>query len=154
AKAMVMQNDSTSLLFLVVDICVMQRDFLDEVKKIITVQTGIPAENQLISSTHTHSAGSVADLLMGHVDWAYRKKLPALLAEAAARAQQQLMPAKIAYGWFDEPRHMVCRRYRMRPGYQPFNPVSGGADRVKTNPFGDEGDIVERTSTPDTELRY
>lgn len=154
AKAMVVQDDGTTLLFLIVDICVMQRDFLDEVKHIIAEETGIPLENQLISSTHTHSAGSVADLLMGHVDWGYRKKLPALLVEAAVMAQRSLMPAKVAYGWFDEPRHMVCRRYRMKSGYQPFNPVSGGVDAVKTNPFGDERDIVERTSKPDTELRY
>ncbi|RQP18275.1 MAG: hypothetical protein EAS52_06000 [Parapedobacter sp.] len=154
AKAMVMQDDGTTLLFLVVDICVMQRDFLDEVKKIIAEQTGIPAQNQLISSTHTHSAGSVADLLMGHVDWGYRKKLPALLAKAALKAQQNLVPARVGYGWFDEPRHMVCRRYRMKGDYRPFNPVSGGVDAIKTNPFGDEPDIVERTSEPDTELRY
>lgn len=154
AKALILQNGTTALLVMVVDICVMQRDFLDEVKSIITEQTGIPLENQLISSTHTHSAGSVADLLMGHVDWGYRKRLPALLAKAALQAQQHLIPAKIAYGWFDEPQHMVCRRYRMRSGYQPVNPVSGGVDMVKTNPFGDEDDIVERTSKPDTELRY
>jgi len=154
AKAMVMQDDSTTLLILVVDICVMQRDFLDEVKALILAKTGIPKENQLISSTHTHSAGSVADLLMGHVDWGYRKKLPAWLVEAALKAQQRLVPAQIAYGWFDEPRHMVCRRYRMKAGYRPFNPVSGGVDAIKTNPFGDEGDIIERTSKPDTELRY
>lgn len=154
AKAMVMRDDVTTLLILVVDICVMQRDFLDEVKRIIAAQTGIPAHNQLISSTHTHSAGSVADLLMGHVDWGYRKGLPTLLAAAAVKAQQSLVPAQIAYGWFDEPRHMVCRRYRMKTGYQPFNPVSGGVDAVKTNPFGDENDIVERMSKLDTELRY
>ncbi|MGV3761320.1 hypothetical protein [Parapedobacter sp.] len=154
AKAMIMQDDATTLLILVVDICVMQRDFLDEVKTKITAQTGIPIQNQLISSTHTHSAGSVADLLMGHVDWGYRKKLPALLVEAALKAQQRLVPAQIAYGWLDEPRHMVCRRYRMKEGYRPFNPVNGGIDAIKTNPFGNENDIVERTSQPDTELRY
>ncbi len=154
AKAMVMQDDATTLLILVVDICVMQRDFLDEVKSIITARTGISAQNQLISSTHTHSAGSIADLLMGHVDWGYRTKLPTLLVEAALKAQQDMVPAQIAYGWFDEPRHMVCRRYRMKADYRPYNPVNGGSDVVKTNPFGDENDIVERTSNPDTELRY
>src|SRR5690606_1609083 len=62
AKAMVMQDDATTLLMLVVDICVMQRDFLDDVKNMIAARTGISPQNQLISSTHTHSAGSVADL--------------------------------------------------------------------------------------------
>ena len=154
AKALVLQNGDTSLLFVVVDICVMQRDFLDEVKKMIADQTGIPVANQLISSTHAHSAGSVADLLMGHVDWSYRKKLATGLVQAATQAQGQLKPAKIGYGWFDEPRHVVCRRYRMKDGYQSINPVSGAVDGVKTNPFGHEQDIVERASQPDTELRY
>jgi len=154
AKALVMQDGVTTLLILVVDICVMQRDFLDEVKNLIAEQTGIPPQNQLISSTHTHSAGSVADLLMGHVDWGYRKKLPALLVEAILKAQQRSVPAHIGYGWFDEPRHMVCRRYRMKADYRPFNPVNSEADAIKTNPIGGENDIVERTSKPDTELRY
>src|SRR5690606_7833849 len=76
AKALVLQDAKTTLLIVMVDICAMRRDFLDEVKATIAHSHGIPREHQLIAATHTHFAGSVADALMGHVDWAYRQWLP------------------------------------------------------------------------------
>lgn len=154
AKALVLQSTSTTLLFVVVDICVMQRDLLDVVKADIHQKIGISPENQLISSTHTHSAGSVADLLLGHVDMAYRQQLPGLIVQSVLNAISNLRLAKIGYGWVDAPAHVRCRRYRMQEGFRPFNPVTLGVDAIKTNPFGVEQEIVERTSTPDTELRY
>ncbi len=154
AKALALHDGTITLLIILVDTCAMQRDFLDEVKAIIQQITGVPPSNQLIASTHTHSAGAVADLLMGHVDQAYRKKLPGLIAKTAKLALERLELAVIGYGCIDQPNHVVCRRYRMKEGYYAPNPVTGEADAVKTNPFGDEDAIVARTTTPDTELRY
>src|SRR5690606_19886429 len=58
------------------------------------------------------------------------------------------------FGVVEAPEHVLCRRYRMASEYKPFNPVTGGYDLVKTNPFGDEQYIVERNSVPDTQLAY
>src|SRR5690606_25867180 len=63
AKALVLQDEKTTLLMIMVDTCAMQRDFIDEVKTAITHSLGIPHGCQLIAATHTHSGGSVADLL-------------------------------------------------------------------------------------------
>lgn len=154
AKALALYDGKTTLLFVVVDICAMQRDFLDDVKALIHEHTCILPEHQLISSTHTHSAGSVTDLLMGHVDLAYRKKLPALILKVAKQAVDRLEPAKVGFGSVDKPEHVLCRRYKMQEGYKAVNPVTNGTDAVKTNPFGDEKYILERTTVPDSELGY
>ncbi|WP_262245750.1 hypothetical protein [Parapedobacter soli] len=154
AKALVLQDAKTTLLIVMVDICAMQRDFLDEVKATIAHSLGIPRECQLIAATHTHSGGSVAELLMGHVDWAYRQWLPQRIVQAATDAYANLRPAKIGWGSVDQPQHLLCRRYQMDGGYEAINPVTGGMDAVKTNPFGDEKQIVGSTTMPDPGLRY
>ncbi|HWK58497.1 MAG TPA: hypothetical protein VNQ80_14225 [Parapedobacter sp.] len=154
AKALVLQQGKTTLLIIMVDICAMQRDFLDEVKTTISHLLGIPCRCQLIAATHTHSAGSVAELLMGHIDWAYRRRLRGLIVDAAKAAFNNLEPAKIGWGAVDQPQHLLCRRYEMDSGFQAVNPVTGGRDEVKTNPFGNEHRIVRDTTQPDPGLGY
>lgn len=154
SKAIVLQHDTTLIALVVVDICVMPKDFLDEVKLAITAVSEIPFDNILISSTHTHSAGSVAEIHLGGVDLAYRKKLPELLVESVVKAKENLRPARIAFGAADAPEHVLCRRYHMKEGYVPFNPVTGGIDQVKTNPFGGEESILESVAATDPELSY
>lgn len=154
AKSLLLKKNDTILLFIVVDICAMQQDFLDKVKADIYQATGIPKSHVLISSTHTHSAGAVAELLMGHADLRYRKNLHRILVDLAIETRPLLREAKVAFGAVDVPEHVLCRRYKMAPEYKAFNPVTGGYDRIKTNPFGNEEHIVERSSTPDTQLAY
>src|SRR5690606_26012748 len=81
AKSLVLKQGDTVLVFVIVDICAMQQDFLDEIKTDIQKVTGISKSHILISATHTHSAGAIADLLMGHADLAYRKKLRDILVD-------------------------------------------------------------------------
>ncbi len=154
AKALVLQAETSTLIIVMVDICAMQRDFIDDVKCAIERETGVSPRCQLIASTHAHSAGSVADLLMGHVDWAYRQRLPALIVQAVKVAYASLQTARIGWGSVDQPQHLLCRRYRMEKDYLAINPVTGGRDVIKTNPFGDEQHIEGPTTVPDPSLRY
>ena len=154
AKALVMQSGEETITIVVVDICAMPKDFLDEIKAVIQQQTGIPFSNMLISSTHTHAAGSIMSLLMGAADLPYRQKLAGLIPQAVQRAVQQLRPAKIGFGRVDAPEHVVCRRFFMKDGYEARNPVTGSLDQVKTNPFGAEASIDRRVSTPDSEVGF
>lgn len=154
AKALVMQSGRETVAIVVVDICAMPKDFLDEIKAVIQRQTGITPANILISSTHTHAAGSVMSLLMGAADLPYRQKLFGLIPQAVQRAQQQLRPATVGFGRTDVPEHVVCRRFFMKEGYQALNPVTGGLDGVKTNPFGAEDFIDRRVSTVDPEVGF
>ncbi len=154
AKALVLKHGDTTVGLVVVDICAMAKEFLDGVKAQIHARTGIDPERVLIASTHTHAAGSVENLLLGHADLAYRKMLPGLIVDAVAAAVKNLRPAKAAFGSVDVPEHVVCRRFYMKDGYLAHNPVTGGTDQVKTNPFGDEDQIDRRVSTMDTQVGF
>lgn len=152
AKALVMNDGITSLVLLIVDICAMDSDFLLDVKNNIKRDTGIPAENILIASTHTHFGGSILDLLGSPCDLGYRKKLSKEIITSAKQAISKMRPAKVGHAAVDVPEHVVCRRYYMKPGYLAYNPVTGGSDIIKTNPVGAEDMIDRRASTVDSEL--
>ncbi|WP_313259514.1 hypothetical protein [Sphingobacterium sp.] len=154
AKAVYLNDGKQRFIFIVVDICVMKRDFLDPLKSKITEITGIPPSHLLISSTHTHSAGSIADLLMGHVDMAYRSLLEKKILSLALKACSKENQVEIAFGKINKPEHLTCRRYKMDPRYSPINPVLRTIDLVKTNPFDLESLILSRTTIPDPELCF
>lgn len=154
SRALVMEQGDTKVAIVVVDICVMPKEFLDDVKKSITDHTGIPASHILISSTHTHAAGSVADVHLGSVDPGYVKKLPGLIVQSVVEALRKLKPAQIAFGSINAPEHLLCRRYHMNETYVPVNPVSGKPDQIKTNPFGVENYIEKSVAPVDPDLGY
>ncbi len=154
SRAIVMQQGETKVALVVVDICVMPKEFLDDVKMRITEITAIPGSHILISSTHTHAAGSVSDVHLGSVDVGYSKKLPGLIVESVMLAIEKLKPAQIAFGSVNAPEHLLCRRYFMGEEYVPLNPVTGSPDQIKTNPFGVEQFIEESVAPVDPELGY
>jgi neutral ceramidase len=154
SRALVFQNGDTIAAIVVVDICVMRKDFVDEVKAEIYKQTGIAPANLLISSTHTHAAGSVDAVYLGKADEAYSLALPPLIVQSVIQAKQNLRPAKIGWGSIDVPEHVLCRRYKMKPGYVAGNPVTGGVDNVKTNPFGGEDFIDQPNAETDPQVGF
>ncbi|MEO6916557.1 MAG: hypothetical protein ABI151_13825, partial [Chitinophagaceae bacterium] len=154
AKALVLQYNEIIVAIVVVDICVMPKEFIDEVKLLIHQESGIAGENVLISSTHTHAAGSIASVYLSASDLMYTRKLPALLSNAVSEAKKKLRPAKVGFGSVDVPEHVRCRRYYMQDDYQPMNPITGDFDKVKTNPFGKENLIIKSESAPDPEVSF
>jgi neutral ceramidase len=154
SKALVLQDSKETVAIVVVDICIMPIEFVAGVKQLITGKTGIPASHIMISSTHTHAAGSVADVHVGSLDPAYTAKLPGLIVESVVLALSRLQPAKVGFGSVLVPEHLLCRRYKMQDGYAPFNPVTGGVDQVKTNPFGYENMIDSSVAPTDPDLSY
>ena len=154
AKALVLRKGQTTIALVVVDICVMGRELLDYTKGLITMEHGIPASHQMISSTHTHAAGAVEEVHMVQADLAYQKKLPGLILQAVSKALDTLQPAQIAFGKVNAPEHVLCRRYHMDSSYLPVNPVTGKADKIKTNPFGVAANILGPAGKPDPELSF
>ncbi len=154
SKALALKSGEETVVMVVVDICYMQDDFLRPIRREISQKTGLPEKNFLFCCTHAHSAGAVCDLLLGAADLPYTRKLPALIIQSVIDALDSLIPAKIAFGSLDIPEHILCRRYFMREDYVPYNPVTGKADLVKTNPFGAEDQIIEPVAKMDTELSY
>lgn len=154
SKALVLQYRDITVAIVVVDICVLPKELVDEIKTLITGATGISKEHILISSTHTHAAGSVASVYLCAADLLYTGKLPALIVNSVVKAMLQLTPARVGFGSIDVPEHVRCRRYFMQDAYQPFNPVTAGTDTVKTNPFGAERYILKPESATDPEVSY
>ncbi|QKJ32644.1 neutral/alkaline non-lysosomal ceramidase N-terminal domain-containing protein [Mucilaginibacter mali] len=154
ARATVFQHREMLVAIVVVDICVMPKDFVDRVKAEINRQTGILPANMLISSTHTHAAGSVASVYLGAADLQYMHKLPGLIVKSVLLAKQNLRPAKLAWGSVDVPEHVLCRRYSMHQPYRANNPVSGNADKIKTNPFDGEDLIGEGIAKTDPQVSF
>ena len=154
SKALALKGGEETVVMVVVDICYMQDDFLRPIRREISQKTGLPEKNLLFCCTHAHSAGAVCDLLLGAADLPYTRKLPALIIQSVIDALDSLIPAKIAFGSMDVPEHILCRRYFMQEGYEPYNPVTGKSDLVKTNPFGAEDQIVGPIAEMDTELSY
>ncbi len=154
AKVLMLKDENTCMVIVVVDICIMSTELMDTIKDAIKEVTGIEHRNILLCSTHTHAAGAVIELLFCSPDYAYTKTLPALIASAVKAAGEKLTPAKICSGQVDVPDHVRCRRYFMEPGYTPKNPVTGAADLIKTNPIGVEHLIKEPVAPTDPGLSF
>ena len=71
AKAMVLDDGATRLVFCVVDTCMMDRGLIDAAKEMASTATGVPAHRMLVSATHTHSAPSAMGCLGSRVDPGY-----------------------------------------------------------------------------------
>ena len=148
-KALVLSDGKIIIAIVIVDTCIMDTDFMDDIKGRIQKETGIHPINVLLASNHDHGAGNVVGLLGGAVDIDYRNKLPDRVVKSVLLAKEKLRPAKIASGSVDVPDYVLSRRYFMKEGYEARNPVTGKTDLVKTNPIGAEHLIAGPSGTPD-----
>jgi neutral ceramidase len=154
SKSLVFKDVNTIIAIIVVDICIMDTDFMDGVKARIQLLTGIEPKNILLASNHNHAAGDIISLLGGAADITYKKKLPDLIIESVILAKNNLQPAKIASDLVNVPEYVRCRRYLMADGYEAKNPVTRKNDIVKTNPFGGEDKIIGPAAKTDPELSF
>jgi hypothetical protein len=124
ARAVVLDDGQTRLAIVVVDSCMMPRELLDQSKAMAAEATGIPAENMLISATHTHSAPSTFGCLGTSADPEYSAYLRILLAQAIQQAWANLEPARVGWAVTDAAPYTAVRRWIRRP------------DRMLEDPFG------------------
>jgi len=124
ARALVLDDGRERLAIVVVDSCMMGRDFLDEAKKLAASRTKIKPERMLISATHTHSAPAGMGCLGTDADPTYVPYLREKLAEAIAAAEKTLTPAQVGFGSIDAGEFTALRQWIRRP------------DRIAEDPFG------------------
>lgn len=153
-KSLVFSDNDIISAIIIVDICIMDSDFMDEVKQKIYEKTTIKPSHILLAPNHNHATGCVVNLLGCPADLDYRKCLPNLIIESVELALRGLKPAKIANGSVLAPEYLLCRRYTMQADYQAINPVTHQLDKVKTNPFGGENKIIGPVAETDPELAY
>lgn len=124
ARSLVCTDGSQSLAIVIVDSCMMGRQFLDDVKALAAVRTGIPASHMLIAATHAHSAPASMGCLGTDADPDYVPFLRERLVEVIVAAQGRMEPARIGFSRVPAPDYTALRQWIRRP------------DRVVEDPFG------------------
>lgn len=154
AKSIVLKKGEKHCAIIMLDLCIVPSDLMEEIKLLVSDSIGIAKEDILIACTHTHGAPDVAGILGGAVDISYRKKLPNLVLKSVQKANENCRPAKIASGKTMVPGHHRCRRYIMEEKYIAHNPVSNNPDTIKTNPFGSQNQILRASAEVDNEVGF
>lgn len=157
AKTLILNDGSTTLVMVIVDNVSLNREVYDAAKAMIENKLGIPKENILMASTHTHSATnadkpgkrngwSVGEMLEG-----YQRTVVKRIADGVKVAYANLEPAKIAWGSVDIPDHVFNRRWIMKePVINPF----GEMDKVKMNPGRQNPNALKPAGPVDPEVSF
>jgi putative membrane-bound dehydrogenase-like protein len=126
ARAIVFEDENTTLAIVVVDSCMIPTQVCDQIKAIASRQTGIRQDRILISATHTHTAPSVMDYCLGaDADTTYCEYLIPRVADAIRLAHERLQPAKVGHAVVDASRFTKNRRWITR------------TDKLSVDPFGE-----------------
>src|SRR5690606_3715100 len=121
ARTLVLDDGEKILAFVISDNVGINREVLDEAKRLIEEETQIPKEHILMSATHTHSsisAGGSGDKRRG---WnedqpleGYQLFLARRMADGVRIALNNLEPARIGWGAGNLPQHVFNRRWKMK----------------------------------------
>ncbi|MBC7327411.1 hypothetical protein H5T87_04770 [bacterium] len=101
AKAIVLEAGGTRLAYVILDICVLTRREGDKAVELSSQLTGIPSQNIIWATSHTHSGpytmpffGATEDEV---VDKEWLSALPHKFAECVAEADKRKVPAKWSF---------------------------------------------------------
>jgi len=98
ANALLLENNTESVMFISCDLAVLKSDFIIPVRKLIADKTGIPERNIIIACTHTHNGPSVLQTCYTKpIDFDYLDSLSDSLLQVAQTSMDSRKPAKI--GW-------------------------------------------------------
>ena len=136
ARALVLDDGHTRLAIVICDACMIGRDVVDHARRLISQRLTISPDHVLIAATHTHAAVRAIHVGTGPLDDDYHHDLALRIAEAVARADTNLSPAKLAFASFEYPQYLACRRTLCEPG------------SVGPNPFGETGERVASVAVP------
>jgi neutral ceramidase len=151
ARCLVLDNGTIRLALVVLDLIAARKEWLTEIKHMISGFTKIPLGNILISCTHTHSAVTPVDVFQSNTDANYLKWAAPRISDGVRTALQRLQPARIGFAVGREGRVVFNRRYFMADGTKLTNPF-GGEDKVRMNPGAENKAIVKPAGPIDPEV--
>jgi neutral ceramidase len=156
ARALVLDDGSTRIAFVICDSVGITRSVFDEARRMIHQQTGLPPANVLMAATHTHSASSARGnrgIGPAPLD-EYQQFLATRIRDAAVRAVNHLEPARIGWGRAHNDRQVFNRRWKMKPGSAQLRNPFGGVDQVRMNPPANHPDLIEPAGPVDPEINF
>lgn len=110
---------------LALDVCMLDRDNVALVRRVVGSTSRVPPENVLVHATHTHSSAAPhARFLLGLDYEPFRPAAEAFLVRAAhavAVAENNLADASLAVGFSQEDRLVFNRRLRRHDGTTQMN---------------------------------
>ena len=115
-RSLVLDDGATTLSITLVDLCMLDRATIDEIKEQASEATGIPTKNMLVASTHTHTAPAVYSCHGNDAELRYLAEIKPKIADSIERAWRNLEPAQVAWGKENLPKFVHCRRWIMKPG--------------------------------------
>ncbi len=139
AKAIVISSGAQKVALVACDLVGIPPAVIEDARKLIQADTGIPAANVMISATHSHtgplipSGGARESAYGGQLPVAqqYRKDLPRKIADSVHAANGKLTPARVSYGRGKEDSISFNRRFHMKDGTVGWNPGKLNANIVK-----------------------
>ena len=158
AKALVLDDGTTRLAFVLVDNVGIKREVFDQAKRLVHDATGLPTAHMLMAATHTHSGTSAEGKGPKRRGWQgetplddYQSFLARRIADGVLVAIGNLEPAQIAWGSGQVPQHVFNRRWLMK------NPVMGPLgvmDKAKMNPGVENPELLEPAGPTDPEVAF
>ena len=123
SRALVFRSGTgTKVALLSVDICMLDRNNVELMRRHIVSQTDLLPENIIIAATHTHSAPAPMRLgSLPKADDAFVERFLAKAAGAAVLANQRLVPSQLTIGTTIEDRLCFNRRLRCKDGQTHMN---------------------------------
>ena len=152
ARAVVLDDGDDKIAIVVVDSCMMPRLLLDDAKARASKATGIPAENMLISATHTHTAPSSFGALGTDADLTYLPLLRERLVQAITEANGRLRAARVGWGSVNVPEMTALRRWVRRPDKVDIDPFGNETVRANMHSARNKADVTGPSGPEDPEL--
>ena len=166
ARALVLDDGTTRIAFVIVDNVGLPKVVCDEAKRLIAEKTGMPKSHVLIASTHTHSGGSArerSDTTAEEIRDGFTSRFPTLapyqqfiarrVADSVQIAIKRLEPAKIGWASGSEPGQVFNRRWFVKSEEYRRNPF-GGVDTVRMNPPSKQDELIKPAGPTDPEIAF
>lgn len=156
ARCLVLDDGQTKVAFAICDNVGIPREVFDAARKLASETTGIKPDHILMSATHTHSATSARSankLIEAKELSGYQEFLVRRISDGLVRANNNLEPARIAWGSASEPSEVFNRRWLMTPGPHLSNPF-GGTDQVRMNPPRADAALLQPAGPTDPEISF
>ncbi|MCW0218669.1 MAG: neutral/alkaline non-lysosomal ceramidase N-terminal domain-containing protein [Prosthecobacter sp.] len=144
ARCLALHDGNRSLIYVVVDACMIPREICEEAKALASKATSIPPAHMLISATHTHSAGTLTAVFQSDPDPDYVKTVAPRIAAGIIQAVKNMEPAEFGWAFGSDPTQVFNRRWHMKEGQYYENPFGITTDRAKMNP----GQVSPSVSVP------